>query len=241
MTEAAPRSRFAILQLTIVILTPSLGALCALWFWPGPVGGVLYASCKVVLYGIPLWILWTQLGLRGLLFWPLSGASSRVLAIGSGSGVLIGGGIWAIWAFLLSSRIDVSPLVDVLLENGMSDHVKFWAFAVWLCLGNSLLEEIVFRWYVDSRLCALGFRLPVMLALSGMIFTAHHVIVLAAYFSWPMVVLGSLGVFAGGVIWSIFRIRHRTLLPGWISHALVDVAVVLIGWSILSDQLSATG
>ena len=222
-------------QLAIVIIAPSLGALSALWLWPGPVGGVVYAACKAVLYGVPLWILWKRLGLTGLLAWPVSRSSWTVVLAGLSSGVLIGVGIWLLWTFLLSSRVDPSPLVDVMLENGMANPLKFWVFAAWLCLGNSLLEEVVFRWYVDTRLEKLGMAILPVLLISASIFTAHHVIVLGAYFEWPMVALGSGGVFAGGVIWSLFRMRFSTLLPGWISHALVDVAVVLVGWSILSS------
>lgn len=226
----------ALVQLAIVIIAPSLGALSALWLWPGPVGGGVYAACKAVLYGVPLWVLWKRLGTVGLLCWPFSRASGTVVVTGLASGVLIGVGIWLLWTYLLSSRVDPSPLVDVMLENGMANPLKFWAFAAWLCLGNSLLEEVVFRWYVDTRLEKLGLSIAPVLLVSASIFTAHHVIVLGAYFDWPMVALGSAGVFIGGVVWSLFRIRFSTVLPGWISHALVDVAVVVVGWSILGSD-----
>ena len=101
---------------------------------------------------------------------------------------------------------------------------------------NSLLEEVVFRWYVETRLKSIGISTAVLLPISASIFTAHHIIVLSAYFSWPLVVLGSVGVFCGGLIWSLLRLTFTTVLPGWISHALVDVSVVLIGWSILASS-----
>ena len=227
----------ALLQLAIVIVAPSLGALSALWIWPGPVGGALYALCKLVLYGVPLWILWRQLGVFRLLAWPFSQARSSVLLAGLISGGVIGAGIWLLWKFVLAGRADVTPLIDVMIQNGMDNPLKFWVFAAWLCLVNSLLEEIVFRWYVDTRLESIGFSIVLVLPVSAFIFTAHHIIVLSAYFSWPLVVLGSAGVFCGGVIWSVLRMRYATLLPGWISHALVDVSVVVIGWSILESTI----
>ena len=123
-----------------------------------------------------------------------------------------------------------------MIQNGMENPLKFWVFAAWLCVINSLLEEVVFRWYVDTRLKSIGISTAVLLPISASIFTAHHIIVLSAYFSWPLVVLGSVGVFCGGLIWSLLRLTFTTVLPGWISHALVDVSVVLIGWSILASS-----
>ena len=231
----------SLLQLGIVVAAPSIGALSALWLWPGAVGGVVYAICKVVLYGLPVWILWRGLGLGGLLALPFARPSRKVLATGFISGSLIGAVIWMIWGFLLAGRVNATPLIEVMIQNGMNNPLKFWVFAAWLCLMNSLLEEVVFRWYVDTRLASIGLPRPLVLPLSATIFTAHHVIVLSAYFSWPMVVLGSTGVFCGGVIWSLLRMRFSTLLPGWISHAIVDIAVVLIGWSILGSLSSAAG
>lgn len=226
----------ALLQLAIVVAAPSLGALSALWIWPGAVGGVVYALCKVVLYGIPLWILYRKLGVVRLLLWPFSQASRGVLLAGLGSGALIGFGIWLLWEALLSSGTNTTPLIDVMIQNGMENPLKFWVFAAWLCVINSLLEEVVFRWYVDTRLKSIGISTAVLLLISASIFTAHHIIVLSAYFSWPLVVLGSAGVFCGGLIWSLLRLTYTTVLPGWISHALVDAAVVLIGWSILASS-----
>jgi membrane protease YdiL (CAAX protease family) len=51
-----------------------------------------------------------------------------------------------------------------------------------------------------------------------------------------MIALGSAGVFAGGLIWSWSLRRYDSLIPGWISHALVDLAVVIIGASMLTSS-----
>ena len=40
-------------------------------------------------------------------------------------------------------------------------------------------------------------------------------------------------MFIGGLVWSWTLLRWNSLLPGWISHALVDVAVLVVGASIL--------
>ena len=145
------------------------------------------------------------------------------------SGAVIGAGIHIIWYGWLGDCSDITNLMQVMNENGMDDPIRFWLFAAWLCIGNSLLEEFVFRWFIDSRLEELGVPLLLALPISALIFTLHHVIVLSAYFEAFNVFMGSAGVFLGGLIWSATLRRWSSLIPGWISHAIVDVAIILIG------------
>ena len=87
--------------------------------------------------------------------------------------------------------------------------------------------------FVDGRLDRLAIPRFLILPISAFIFTAHHVIVLAAYFDPLMVVLGSCGVFIGGLLWSWSLRRWGSLLPGWISHAIVDIAIFIVGASMI--------
>ena len=216
----------------IVALAPSLGTLSALWFWPGSVGGTIYAACKIVLYGIPAIIAFRTMRRIDYHSALRRGLKPKALLQGLGSGVLIGALILAIW-YLVLDGTDVSKLLAVVAENGLDDPVKYWLFAAWLCIGNSFLEELTFRWFIDSRLRILGLGTIIALPLSAAIFTLHHVLVLSAYFEPGVVILGSAGVFAGGIIWSCLLMRWKSLVPAWISHALVDLAIFIIGASIL--------
>ena len=47
------------------------------------------------------------------------------------------------------------------------------------------------------------------------------------------IILGSLGVFCGGVIWSWLYLRYRSIWPCYVSHAIVDVTMFGIGAYIL--------
>jgi membrane protease YdiL (CAAX protease family) len=40
-------------------------------------------------------------------------------------------------------------------------------------------------------------------------------------------------VFTGGAIWSWLYVRYRSIWPGYLSHAIVDVAVFAVGWWII--------
>ena len=68
---------------------------------------------------------------------------------------------------------------------------------------------------------------------------AHHVILLAAYFQWtsPSTYWFSLAVATGGVVWAWIYERSQTLWGPWLSHALVDAGIFLIGFDLARDQL----
>lgn len=219
--------------LCLVAVLPSLGTLAALWLWPGPVGGTLYAICKAGLYLIPAIVAWRTLDRKVIREGIVRGLKSSPLIFGIASGVLIGGVILLAWNWVYRDQLDLSQLETVVDENGLREPVRYVAMAIWFSVGNALLEEFVFRWFVDSRLSLLNVPGVIAIPLSGLIFTAHHILVLAAYFPVGPTVIFSLGVFIGGVIWSWALRRWRSLLPGWISHALVDAAVFLVGWEML--------
>jgi len=235
LAKTAPRPQVAhrgraLLLLAPVVIAPTLGTLSALWFWPGPLGSAIYATCKAVLYGLPF-IFWFKCVREDRPSFKLDAAG---LVNGLGSGVVIGGLILMVWFLMLEARTDTSSLVSVVEENGLGAAWKFWLFGAWLCIGNSLLEEIAFRWFVDGRLRTLQLPWHIVIPISAAIFTLHHVFVLSAYFGVTLTVLGSAGVFAGGALWSILRARSSSLTPGWISHAIVDLAIILIGAAVLA-------
>jgi len=101
----------------------------------------------------------------------------------------------------------------------------------WITL-NSLMEEYVWRWFVFAKFeVLLGGRIAVVA--TGLAFTAHHVIALAAQFNWIITILGSLGVFVGGVSWSWLYLRYRSVWPCYVSHAIVDIPVFVIGYWLI--------
>lgn len=219
--------------LLLVAVAPSIGSLAGLWIWPGALGSTVYAICKTLLYGIPAWVAWRTISRKDLLSGFRSGTSLAALLLGTMSGLVIGGSIIMMWFGGFGDTVDADKLLVVMKESGLDRPARFWAFAGWLSIGNSLLEEFVFRWFVDSRLKLLGIPLVLAIPLSALIFTVHHVIVLAAFFDTKVVLIGSAGVFVGGLIWSASLGLWKSVIPGWISHALVDVAIIMVGASIL--------
>jgi membrane protease YdiL (CAAX protease family) len=52
-------------------------------------------------------------------------------------------------------------------------------------------------------------------------------------FGWAVTLLGSAGIFVGGLTWSWLYRRYRSTWPGYVSHILADAAVFVIGWLLL--------
>lgn len=223
-----PARRHAILALLLIVPAPSIGAACAFFFWPGPIGQAVYAAGKVVLYGLPLF--WRLVIDREGLSW------SPARKGGWLSGLLLGLGISALilafWALVGRSWLDPEPLKAAAVDNGFDTPLRYLAICTWLALVNSALEEYTFRWFLVTRWRRLVSRRAAVV-LAALCFTAHHVIVLKAFFPWLPTLLCSLGVLSGGLAWSWLYSRYESIWPGWLSHLLVDVAIFVVGWFLL--------
>lgn len=113
---------------------------------------------------------------------------------------------------------------------GILDH--YWLFAVSLSVVHSLLEEFYWRWFVFGKLRDVVPR-PAAHLLAGAAFALHHVVVVTVFFSlgWGLV-LGAL-VGAGGVVWSLLYDRQGTLTGAWLSHAVVDLGIMVVGYGLI--------
>jgi len=226
------------LTMALLVPAPSIGALMALWIVPGAVGGALYALAKVWLLAMPL--VWTIFIERRPVArrvararthegrWPEGVRAGCLLGLGIGAGILM------VYAMIegMFGGINAARLREVASASGFGTPVSFVLLGAYLALVNSLLEEYVWRWFV-YRACASMMSPVAAIALSAVFFTLHHVIVLAAYFPWWLAGLASLGVFIGGCAWSWCYVRFGTVWPGYVSHVIVDVAILAVGWRLL--------
>jgi hypothetical protein len=220
-------SKKALLALLLLVPAQSIVTVAFFW-WSDTVAG---KSIAVVgkLWLILLPVFWLKFVDRGQLSWSppkLGGFRTAVIL-----GLAIAAVIFA--ADAIASHLGVilpEKIADRAAQTGLNRFGVYLGSAIgWITL-NSLMEEYVWRWFVFRKFEVL---LGGKLAAAALAFTAHHVIVLAAQFDWPIAVLGSCGVFLGGVAWSWLYLRYRSIWPGYVSHAIADAAIFIIGYRLI--------
>lgn len=223
-----PRSR-AILALALLVPAPSIGTLAAMVLFPGTaLGQGLFAASKLWLVAFPA--VWLRLVDRERFgFSPTrNGGFVMGLACGIGLGLLVVLG----WLAFGRGLIDRASFAGKMGEIGLGSLPMYLGGAAYWILVNSVLEEYVWRWFVFRKCEALaGPRAAALM--SALFFTLHHLIALRAYCPLPVTVACSVGVFIGGAVWSLMYARYRSIWPGYVSHAIVDLCVFGIGATML--------
>jgi membrane protease YdiL (CAAX protease family) len=117
---------------------------------------------------------------------------------------------------------------------GINTLVGYLLFALFVSAIHSLAEEYYWRWFVFRQLSR-GCWLTIAIAASSLAFAAHHVLVLQAYFTWtsPLTWLFSAGVAIGGAVWAWLYHKSGSIYAPWLSHALVDAAIFVVGYDLL--------
>lgn len=134
-----------------------------------------------------------------------------------------------------------TPLGGMVLESSERIRMKteglgvlehYWAFAIFLCLFHSLLEEYYWRWFIYGNLRRLIRPFNAHLV-AGAAFAAHHIVIASQFFPnpWGFILGGLVGI--GGIIWSIMYEKQGTLAGAWTSHLMADLTIMVIGHKIL--------
>jgi membrane protease YdiL (CAAX protease family) len=223
------KKRSAWLSLMLLLPAPSIGVLFGMVLFPGSAfGRGVYIFSKVWILLFP--VLWFWLTERKL---PMPG---KTAAGGFRMGWITGVGIslFVVTAGWLAGRdlIDGDYFREMMAGVGLGRKgVYIGAALYWICV-NSILEEYVWRWFTVRQFASLLHPLAAITA-SALGFTLHHIVAMQIYFSWPVVWGCGAGIFIGGLLWSWMFVRYKTIWPGWLSHALVDVAVFGTGYYLI--------
>ena len=225
---ATPKTK-AILALLLLVPAPTIGVLAAMVWWPNTrLGLALFSLSKLWLFVFPL--LWYVLADRGKL--SLSPVRNGGLFAGLVSGGLISlaiaAGYWTLAAHLLDPSVIIRKMHDI----GLDSWPAYAAGAAYWTLVNSVLEEYVWRWFV-GRQCEVLMRPSLAAVCAAGLFTLHHSVALQVYCNAAAVLICSCGVFLGGLVWSFLYMRYRSIWAGYLSHAIVDLCIFLIGATIV--------
>lgn len=219
----------SLISLLLLVPAPTIGATFAMILSPNsPLGTAVFALAKAWVLLLP--VVWLVLVEKQRISMPK--LTTQGLAWGAITGLTIG--IVIILAYYTIGRhlIDPSAFKSMITKVGLANSYIYLAGAVYWILINSLLEEYVWRWFVVRQCQAIVSSRPAI-AIAALAFTAHHIIALQVYFSWPIVIPASLGVFIGASVWSHLYIKYRSIWPCYLSHAIVDAAIFLIGYLLI--------
>lgn len=134
-----------------------------------------------------------------------------------------------IGAFLFfQDLIDITSLRDDLLQSGITPAV-FPFIALYILLGNSIIEEFFFRGLLPHLFGrgAMRFILP------PFFFAIYHIAIFLPWFTLPILLLAVGGLWTGGLIFQIANEKSHTILPSWIIHMFADLGILLIGVYII--------
>jgi len=219
-----------LLALLLLVPVPTLGLLAGMAWWPeSGVGQALFLLSKLWILLFPaLWHRWVEKER-----WSLSPAREGGFTLAAVTGVAIAGLIFGAYALVRQlGWVDVDVIRAQAAATGLDRRAIYLAGAIYWITANSLIEEYVWRWFVFRQFERLiGGKAAVVASALG--FTLPHVFALGLQFDWRVTTLASLGVFIGGLIWSWLYLRQRSVWPCWLSHAIVDVPIFLIGWWLI--------
>jgi uncharacterized protein len=196
-----------------------------------------YAIGKAIQFALPVaWVCFAQRQ------WPtISRPKTWSLIVGLFSGLAIGAAMLVLYlAVLRPAGLFEGPTATVrakIESFGAGSPVAFVVLALFYSAIHSLLEEYYWRWFVFGQL-ARGCKLPLAIAVSGVGFAAHHVLVLGHYFGYfgsssTFTWLFTLAIIIGGAFWAWLYRASGSLAGPWLSHALVDASIFAIGYQML--------
>lgn len=222
-------SRKALLALLLLVPAQSIATTMFFW-WPDTVAGkCIIVACRLWLVLLPaLWLKFVDHGQ-----WRWSPPKLGGFGMAAVLGLAIAAAIFAAYAIVTHlGALPPEKIADSAARTGLNHLGVYLAGALYWITFNSLMEEYIWRWFVFRKFeILLGGKWAVVAA--ALAFTAHHVIVLAAQFPWSIALLGSLGVFIGGAVWSWLYLRYRSVWPCYLSHALADAAIFIIGYRLI--------
>ncbi len=223
------KKKSSLLALLLLVPAPSIGVLAGMVIAPNhAVGKGIFFASKVWILLIP--VFWLAIVDKQKLSWsrPMHGG----FLVAGALGVVVSLIIFVMYIAVGKVLIEPQAIKEMAARIGLGKPHIYLAGAAYWVLINSVLEEYVWRWFVVSK-CSVFMRPGVAILVSAAGFTLHHVIAMQVCFGWLLVAIVSAGVFVGGALWSWCYVRYQSVWPGYLSHAIVDIAVFAIGYHLI--------
>jgi len=216
-----------------LVLPFAIASVCSGLLAGQPVVRVVYAVAKGVQFAFPL--LWVRLVEGRPIRLARPRASGMMLALTVGAAMLAcilpAYALWFRAPLFAAGRTEIVRLK--LAGYGITTSPRFALMAAYYVLAHSLDEEYYWRWFVYGLLrerLAAGAAIP----LSALAFAGHHVLLgwLYAGDQWRFTAAFALVVTLGGALWAWLYERSGQLYAPWLSHAIVEISLVVIGYDL---------
>lgn len=161
----------------------------------------------------------------------------RGIVVGLGFGLFVLAAMLLLYHWWLKSseyfHVLQPQVVQKIEDLGIDSFGKYALVGLFYALMHSFLEEYYWRWFVFGQL-RVHLNVPAAIAISSLGFMAHHVVLLTTFLGPNSILayLMALGVAIGGAVWAWIYSRNGSLIAPWLSHAVVDAAIFLIGFDI---------
>ena len=235
--------------LVVAALLPTFAAWLYFVVWAHtPWMRVLYVASKVVQGALPLlgwWALKMERGpaRRSAAEWRSQATWPSAVLAGLLSGGVMAAAVLAAFAGPLPAWLPLDEAAArihrLLVDFDAATPMRYLLLALALSVAHSLFEEYYWRWFLLGQL-ALRLPFAVALLLASLAFASHHWIVVDSFLGgehrFTTTVL-TLMVAAGGGLWGWLFRRHRSLVAPWLSHLLVDGALMAVGWQLVKHAL----
>ena len=230
ITDVSKNKNLALLGLILVAIAPSVSVITGFAFKAGLLAIFVFIFTKIWIFGLPaFWYLRIEKGEKSLSL-PQNGGWKVSALLGLGMFVVI----FIAYFFLGDKLLKADDLTEILDTVGLTVAWKFALAIIFWVFINSVLEEYVFRWFITTKSAELFGSNTIGIIFSAAMFTLHHAIALHLFgFIWWQTIIACLGLLSAAAIWSWLYIRYRSIWVCWLSHAICDVAVFGIGYTIL--------
>lgn len=187
------------------------------------------SAVKAGLFLLPtgVWMRVRGVPARPLLAFRSGREAAKAVGLGLGTFVVILGAY-----VVLRSLLDPDAIAGALLGNMQVHAGNFLWVALYISLGNSLLEELLFRGFAFLVLREL---LPGRAAwiFSAASFALYHLAMIRGFFTPVLFLLAMAGLFVGGLLFNWLDARSGSVLPGWVVHLCANLAINTVGLIVL--------
>lgn len=205
----------------MLFLFPILSIALLLYIEQGlTVSYITKTSVKIILFLVIPCILFYKKGFSFLWIRQIDRFSINTSFV-SGFAIMILIGV----AFIkLRPFINLDTLLVTLAEIGVTKST-FPFVALYILIGNSLLEEFFFRGLLPSFITKLWVRI----FFPSFLFAIYHVAIFLTWFPLPILILAVVGLWIGGIIFQLANEKSKTIYPSWTIHLFADLGVIVIG------------